>query len=296
MEHSTSNSAAPGGTAVTCDVLAHASVRLTPAQLPPLRQRPGPSAGEPLPSGFLKHADDQTVAGMAAVYQAIEKHGLTGTNFTDWGVLAAPRFLGRATLTVALQRFAAEGAWGISPHLIPHRSLHALSGTVSQALQIHGPNYGVGGGPGGAAEVILTAAALVSDRKVANAWVVLTGWFPEPRPDRSGQVPPDSLCQGVALALAATRPSWRGLRLRVTPCASGRTAGVGDFDLEALIAGLKLVEGTPATTAWHLPCGSRLELQRRGAGTEEAGRGWNGTAGAMHWPGQQIGAGTEKQR
>src|SRR5262249_39770127 len=134
------------GTAVCCDLLAYGAVQATPASLAALRQQPGPVPGEPLPASFLKHADEQTVLGLSAVLRAIQDHGLGGTSFTGWGVLGAPRFQGRATMTVAVQRFAAEGAWGISPHLIPHRSLHALSGTISQALRIHGPNFGVGGG------------------------------------------------------------------------------------------------------------------------------------------------------
>src|SRR5262249_46135975 len=142
----------PAGSAVCCDVVAFGSAQLTPEQLPALRQRPGPGVGQSLPANFLKHADEQTVAALAAVLQAVEEPGLAGTCFTDWGVVAAPCFLGRATLVLALQRYAAEGAWGLSPHFIPHRSQHAVAGTISQALKIHGPNFGAGGGPTGAVD------------------------------------------------------------------------------------------------------------------------------------------------
>src|SRR5262249_5568186 len=154
--------AAPGGTAVACDVLAYGTAQATPETLPALRQAPGPVVGPALPASFLKHADEQTVVGLTAVFRAIHQHQLAATPFADWGARAAPRFLGRVTMASALQKFASEGAWGISPHLIPHRSLHSVSGTVSQALRIHGPNLGVGGGPGAAAEVMLAAAAMVA--------------------------------------------------------------------------------------------------------------------------------------
>ena len=126
-----------------------------------LRQNLFLPSGERLPPASLKHAEDQTVAGLAAVCQAISTFQLGQTAFHDWGVLGAPRFLGRLAMHGAIQKFIAEGAWGISPHLIPHRLLHAVSGTVSLALKIQGPNFGVGGGPDGVGEAFLTAAALL---------------------------------------------------------------------------------------------------------------------------------------
>ena len=90
----------------------------------------------------------------------------------------------------------------------------------------------------------------------------------------------------------------------VQPYDRVRAQGVGPgkmwvkrVDARALASlGLAVADGPPATVVWKLDCGARVELQRRGAGIEEAGRGRNGTAGAEHWPDQQIGAGTEKQR
>ena len=164
-------------------------VQAIPSELPALRQRPGPDVGLALPPSMLKHADDQTVVGLAAVFRAIHDHRLEPNSFADWGVVAGPRFLGRALFTTALQRFAAEGAWGVSPHLIPHRSLHAVSGTVSQALHLHGPNFGVGGGPNAALEAILAAVALLGADRLPGVWLVLTEWQPELVPDRKGRSP-----------------------------------------------------------------------------------------------------------
>src|SRR5205085_11137593 len=131
-------------------------------------------------------------------------------------------FIGRVALAAAMHRFAAEGAWGISPHLIPHRSLHALSGTVSQGLKIHGPNFGVGGGPRAAAEGLLAAAALLGSRPLPGVWLVLTGWQPEPVPDAHGHTATPSVCGAVALALLPGRQDWRGLRLRMGVAGPGR--------------------------------------------------------------------------
>src|SRR5437764_3439991 len=177
--------------------------------------------------------------------------------------------MGRAAMAQALQRFAAEGAWGISPHLIPHRSLHSLSGTVSQALKIHGPNFGVGGGPNGAAEALQAAAALLAGDRLPGVWVVLTGWEPEPVIDRAGRVLNESFCHGAALALVAAREGRPGLRLRVVPGAAAGAAGEPEGsppDLSAprltgLLRALADVGMPPTTVLWDLGGGQRLELE-----------------------------------
>jgi hypothetical protein len=192
--------------AVCCEIAAEAVVRANLDSLEELRRHPGPIHGEPLPASLLKHADEQTIAGLCSVYQAIAKAGLQTTCFCDWGVVAAPRFLGRPTMASAVQRFIAEGAWGVSPHLIPHRSLHSISGTVSQALQIHGPNFGVGGGPSGTVEALLAATALLVRKKLPGVWVVLTCLSPPLPPDEAGRMPPGTQAIGLALALTPSPP------------------------------------------------------------------------------------------
>ncbi len=264
-------------TTVCCDVAGHGQLRMTAEMLPALRQKPGPLPGDPLPPSFLKHADEQTVAGVAAVFQAIDRFGLKGTPFTDWGVLAAPRFLGRASLAVGLHRYKLEGAWGISPHLIPHHSLHSTSGTVSQALKIHGPNFGVGGGPHAADEGFLTAAALLAGDRVPGVWLILTGHDPELVPVPPEATPPTGPtspmpCGAVALALVPARPGSHQLKLHVSAGAADADEGVAGpewapplFTLEALLDALS---GPDPAGAWRLHCGGAVELKRHGAGAE----------------------------
>jgi hypothetical protein len=254
-------------------VAAAATVRVALESLPDLRRHPGPVCGEPLPPSFLKHADEQTVAGLAAVYKAIQVAGLQTTRFHDWGVVAAPRFLGRPAMAAALQRFQAEGAWGVSPHLIPHRSLHAVSGTISQALKIHGPNFGVGGGPGGPAEALVTAAAMLEGQKLPGVWVVLTCLDPERGPDEMGRPATGTLCIGLALALAPLRADGSRIRLRVvcgtlareSPQPSGPASGFDLLRLESLLALLHGERCADSRIIQHLDCGSRIELSRTGA-------------------------------
>jgi hypothetical protein len=277
---------------VSCDLIAHATVRATPEAITGLRRAPGPGVGERLPVSFLKHADEQSVIALAAVLRAVADHGLGATPFTDWGILAAPRFTGRVALAGAIQRYAAEGAWGISPHLIPHRSLHASSGTISQALKIHGPNFGVGGGPHGASEVMLAAAALLGMRPLPGIWVVLTGWEPEPIPDRDGKTATPSLCGGAALALTPARADWRGLHLRVSLPRTdelpkpGPARQSGFLTLEGLLQTLGTRDPDPVAV-WPLAGGGRLDLERVGAcallPTPHFFRQYNG----VHAPGER---------
>ncbi len=166
--------------AVCCAVAAHATLDVPLNALSELRKPTNPLTGQPLAPAFLKNADEQTVAGLAAVFAAVRTSGLRGHDLSGWGVIAAPRFLGRGVMGHVLHRFREEGAWGISPHVIPHRSLHALSGTVSQALKLFGPNFGAGGGPGAESEALLAAATLLSDRGLPGVWVV---------PSRSPRIP-----------------------------------------------------------------------------------------------------------
>jgi hypothetical protein len=257
---------------VCCDIAAYATQRARAEALPGLRQKPSPFSGEPFPASFWKHADDQTLVGLAAVFDAIRNHGLDPTTFHDWGVLAAPRFLGRSALAAALNRFALEGAWGISPHLIPHRSLHSISGTVSQALKIKGPNLGVGGGPQAADEALFAASSMVAAHRLPGVWLVMTGYAPELMPTNPAEgevakVDPRSMAGAVALALVSKCASPGRLRLRVA-CGNGIDAVAWPiFTLEHFLDVLSNDNRAPATR-WRLR-GGWIALESPGASAEK---------------------------
>jgi hypothetical protein len=219
----------PEATAVTCDVTAHALVCVPLDAVPNMRRQPAPPSFPNLPASFLKHTDEQTVAGLSAVYQAIHNHGLHATDFTHWGVLGAPRFPGRPLMIPSIKRFAVEGAWGVSPHMIPHRSLHSLSGTISQALKIHGPNFGVGGGNSAAEEIIFAALALLERKQLPGVWMVVTAEDPETALDEDGNGPAAKCVRAMALALTLPCPDWRGLRLTLEMAGAAHSAARPDY-------------------------------------------------------------------
>jgi hypothetical protein len=162
----------------------------------------------PFPATFLKAAEDQTVLALAAVIRAIEGGGLVGEPFTTWGVVAGPRSLGRLAAAEGLYKYEQGGAWRVSPFLVPHHSLHSVSGTVSQAFRIYGPNFGVGGHRSAVVEGLLAALALLDEGRLPGLWLVLSECDPEPVPDRLGT--------------SAVPVTYRALALAFRPAATGR--------------------------------------------------------------------------
>jgi hypothetical protein len=186
--------------AVSCGLAAHAFRRAEVEQLAELRRQPGP-APTPIPASLLRHSDEQTVVALAAVLLAIERSSLPW-DFAEWGTVAAPRFVGRTSVAHSLPGFLAEGAWGVSPHLIPHHSVHSVSGTISQALALHGPNFGACGGPNADEEALLAAVTLLHEARLPGVWVVLSRLCPEGPCDRAtGRAAPGTTVEARALAL-----------------------------------------------------------------------------------------------
>jgi hypothetical protein len=167
-----------------------------------------------LPPGLLKYAEEQTVVSLAAVLKAIQLSGWTNQSFTDWGVVSGPRFLGREPLTRLLDKFRQQGALGTSPIVPAYLSLHAVSGTISMSLHIHGPNLGVGGSAGNTQEALLTGLAMQQEQSLPGVWVTASEWDPEPIPDTPNQHP-EPVCRAVALALTPAAANHHGLNLRL---------------------------------------------------------------------------------
>lgn len=194
--HGASADAASAAGGMTFGLLAYASVEAGPDELPALRQNPGAFGGQAIPANQLKHVDDQTVLAVAAALRLAADPAVAERDLTDWATLAAPRFLGRANLAGQFAKFKAEGAWSMSPHAVPHRCLHSVSGTLSQLLKLRGPNFGCGGGPSGDSEAFLAAAALLACEPIPGCLLFLVGHSPEHLPDSAAQ------WRGYALALA----------------------------------------------------------------------------------------------
>lgn len=215
--------------------------------------------GDSFSVGSLKHFDEQTLAVLAALPLAATHAGLpleqNCTHYHDWGVLAAPRFLGRAMFRPSIARFHVEGAWGVSPHVIPYRSLHSISGTVSQFLQSHGPNFGVGGGPGSEAELLLAGVTLLHSANLPGVWLLWSRIEPELPTTDAGTPHPDASCEAIALAIVPAKQPARA-RLEITFDPSAQADEPLTFDRLA-----ELLEALPRPGTVALGQGGRLTLR-----------------------------------
>ena len=77
---------------------------------------------------------------------------------------------------------------------IPNVCLHSMSGTISLAFAMRGPNFGVGGGLASVADGLLTGLGVQLEHRPPGTWVVLTEWDFEP-----GQMPGTPHAHAVAL-------------------------------------------------------------------------------------------------
>jgi hypothetical protein len=229
------------------------------------RQNLGPVPGPPLPPNFLKHSDEQTVVGLAAVYRAIHDSRLGDRDFSRWAVLAAPCFLGRTYIADTLHQLRRWGPQKVSPLAIPNQCLHAVASTISLALKVHGPCFGVGGGLGGVAQGLLAALTILDDSQLPGAWLVLTQWFPEPVPDAESASTPS--CQALALACVRDAPDWRGFRLRLVRSGSSARAAAAELSaIEPNVAALAQFfsrqgqAGAPQAWSCPLSWGTSLEV------------------------------------
>lgn len=106
----------------------------------------------------------------------------------------------------------------VSPTILPQHSLHSVSGTISIALGIHGPNYGAGGGCGALGEGLLCAVTLMANGTLPGIWLVLTEWNPEPIPDEgNAHDVGDATCHALAIALSCRHQQDESQLLRLFP-------------------------------------------------------------------------------
>ena len=140
-----------------------------------------------------------------------------------------------------------------------------MAGTISLALNIHGPNMGVGGGHGGLVQTLLAGLAMQREHRLPGVWMVFSEWDPEPIVDDKGKVSAGSICRAVAMAFKPVAAGWQGLRLRLVADAAGAKgqqspattlAGLADF-LGEIVA-----DQTSEQRCWPCPLGwnARLEL------------------------------------
>ncbi len=208
-------------------IVGWSAVRLT---LPEIAQTRKTSANFFPPNATpiaLKHCEDQTVAALAAVFRAIDHFQLAAVDFAAWSIVAAPRFFGRAMVSQTLDRFAIDGAWGVSMQFIPNAMHHAQASTLSLALGARGAAIGVGGGSESERDGALAALNVLQRQRSKGAWLVWTGWEPEyvvaaNRPEPINE--PSCLALAMAIDGAPSERPGSSLHVRMRPAASANDA------------------------------------------------------------------------
>jgi len=253
---------APGDGEIGIEGWGYARSSLT--EIAPYRKSLPPWASEEAGHLFLKYADDQTVMAVRAIDRAFAAGFVTPEEQRDWSVIVASQYLGRQACAVLLNRFQKCGATGVSPHIIPHHSLHSVSGALSILLGSRGLNVGIGGGTGALSEGLLAAEDFFALDQSQGAWLVATGWDPEPVLDAEGKCLNEPVCHAVALALrpgtsADDRPRLTRRRDPSAACvAKPNQPGLSD-----LIDFLERRESALPMNrlAWQLPSGEVLALE-----------------------------------
>lgn|GEM_PF-390260 len=258
---------------LTAIVVAAASAAYRLREIAPLRKLPPAYPGVELSGHFLKHADEQTIVALAAIQRATQRYNIDPRNLAGWGIIAAPRYIGRLTGANVLYKFPRGGTSAVAPHIVAQCSLHSVSGAASIALGMQGPNVGVGGGEWAIGDGVMAALTLFEIVRVPGVWLLLTEFDCEPVPDEEGRPQNDPTCHAVALALmpgsAGASPSQMPgeaansqLTLRPGSHSKSLRANYPEPTVAEIAGCIDAAErGLPARWACWLPWGGRIEMR-----------------------------------
>jgi hypothetical protein len=268
---------ARGRSPVACGIVVHARCTARLGEIATLRDRAGPPGSPPLPARFLRHADEQTVVGLHAVLAALAAAPEPRPDLARQGVVAAACLSGRVAAARTLRQFHAQGAVGVSPHVVPQCSLHSIAGAVSVALGMHGPHLGVGGGTDALAEGMLAALSLVRagatrGDPLPGVWLVATAWNEEPRLDDDATPTNDPVCESLAMLVVPDPTTTLAIEFlpHETPVDDLPPAGIAEC-----ARALDICRAGIALESWSLACpwAGAIRVTRRHRGAASAPRG-----------------------
>jgi hypothetical protein len=193
----------PGFMSLELSIIAGGTARMTIPELAKSRKELMQFLPKPLSPQLLRYSDEQTLASLVAISEAIRSANMTNNDFHDWAIVSSSRSLGRTAFAGVIDKYQDEGPWGVSVHVIPHCTSHSVAGTVSLALQSHGPCLGAGVAGNDELDALLAAACILRQPDWFGAWIVFSAWSPELEIDKAGRPVSESLC--LAAAIAVTR-------------------------------------------------------------------------------------------
>jgi len=269
-QHSSSRGFTPTASA---GVQAFSTLRLSIDEVQGLRKSIPTWAAADTPGHFFKYSDEQTIVAVQAVDRLIAEEAVDLDGGRDWGLIVAPRFIGRLAGAAIRDRFQQRGDQGVSPHTLPQHSLHSPSGALSILLGTRGPNAGIGGGPGSFAEGVLAALTLFDLNTIPGVWFVATEWDPEPLPNAQGVCTTPAVCHAFCMLLrpAASRGLIGQLALRVSkdgPAVATEHGPTKEIRVGQLIHALDIASQRSMSLGfeWQMPWGGRIEMHLDAAG------------------------------
>src|SRR5262249_55024192 len=81
------------------------------AELARIPKEPPVGLPRTLSPQLLKHSDEQTLASLVAVSQAINQAQLTDKDFANWAIISTSRNLGRSAFATVIDKYRDEGPW-----------------------------------------------------------------------------------------------------------------------------------------------------------------------------------------
>ncbi len=204
----------PATCSLECAVTAYATSRFSLEDANALRKQSDTLPGN-LGNSVLRHSDEQTLAALVAVRDAVNRLPTPPESFDKWGVVFSTRYLGRSAFAQALTKFAVDGPWNVSVQVVPNRSLHSPASMVGLALGCHGPCVGVGGGLDGETDAWITASSLLDQQKLPGMILVFSGWEPDNGIDVEGVPLAVTSCTALVLALQPISTPTSTARLRI---------------------------------------------------------------------------------
>jgi hypothetical protein len=210
-------------------VVGRGVARLTMTELAAIRKESLPNLPVRLSPQLLRHSDEQTLAVLAALSDAVKSMDASVTDFTNWAVISSSQNLGRSAFAGVIDKYRTEGPWGVSVQVIPHCTAHSVAGSVSLALASHGPCIGAGGCVDGQTDALLCASSVLKQTDWDGAWIVFSTWLPELSSNSAGNEIANSIC--TASVLAVTRQSCGGMgRIRFAVRSSLHTPAISEIE------------------------------------------------------------------
>ena len=202
MNHSLSSSA---DLSALCLVESYATASVHSSEVSALAREKHSHGCHSLPPRFLRHADEQTIIGMHSIIRAMAVDTQDSRDMSNDAVIAATCLAGQPSAARTMIGLRDKGPVAVTPHIVPQCSLHSVASAASVGFGMHGPNFGVGGGPHAPAEGFLLALTLAPmlarTSPSSRIWLVCTGWDQQPSLDANGSLTNDPVCRGMTFVL-----------------------------------------------------------------------------------------------